>query len=531
MTYFKQAYAFSCIINVLFLLFCPNMATEQSVNPNLLCKPLVLLAALPTHDRNYLFSLLGHIELLRLSASCHMLRGSIRNNNELWKQLYEDKFLSGTKHNKEHDFILWCARTDSKASNLPTRRMDMFSNLDWYNTYRRRVTTENNWRHGHYKTAFIDYSEWNQRENDSYSCFEFYYSAAVGAILKKRNSNRDIPPDYYDLELSAHADLNGIMASIGIHLLKKDNEAQEFSSVVIGDHYITAKVAPNTESNENTVALFARGHGDKLDTIGIRKDDDIHEINGKWALLARTPPGRPYGPEEIYTNISVIDLDQSSKHSAFISGIWNTMCIYEANDESVIVYTARFNSDIDDCFEWALHQFSSTGPLFKLVPCLTRSHDMVMLEISDITDAIQHIFHSVASSDEAFIPEFKHDKFYESIPIPLLLERFRYPRGRKYDLLCDHSFSDEQAIKLSNLLRYNHIMGSLYYMETKENSKIIGRLVDADTQEIIRDHDLERPNGERHALFTGTITYGWVNKRDNYELANLELMLQEFGAL
>jgi hypothetical protein len=45
----------------------------------------------------------------------------------------------------------------------------------------------------------------------------------------------------------------------------------------------------------------------------------------------------------LLADITVIDLDRSSKHSICIEDKWDAVCFYEVNDESATVYTARIN--------------------------------------------------------------------------------------------------------------------------------------------------------------------------------------------
>ncbi|KAI8058002.1 hypothetical protein BDF22DRAFT_730749 [Syncephalis plumigaleata] len=78
-----------------------------------------ILTTLTFRERNYILSLLNYIEL-------------------------------------EWEFVFWCFRTDPNTISIPARRSDVVNNVDWYNTYRRRIATENNWRHGYSNTTEMD---------------------------------------------------------------------------------------------------------------------------------------------------------------------------------------------------------------------------------------------------------------------------------------------------------------------------------------------------------------------------------------
>ncbi|KAI8056886.1 hypothetical protein BDF22DRAFT_740394 [Syncephalis plumigaleata] len=79
------------------------------------------------------------------------------------------------------EFVLWCIRTDVKNPCTSDKRADLLENVDWYNTYRRRVSTENNWRYGRCKTTHID------MERDEHG--EMYHVRLEGdrIIITQRN--------------------------------------------------------------------------------------------------------------------------------------------------------------------------------------------------------------------------------------------------------------------------------------------------------------------------------------------------------
>jgi hypothetical protein len=127
---------------------------------------LDLLTLLPAEVHNYSLSLLNYVAILRLSVCCRLLRDTIIKDNILWRELYKQDFLSSEYRVKEWEFLFWCVRTDLNNEAIPTRRSDVIKNVDWYNTYRRRITTENNWRYGYSNITNVDIKRWGQCKDE-----------------------------------------------------------------------------------------------------------------------------------------------------------------------------------------------------------------------------------------------------------------------------------------------------------------------------------------------------------------------------
>jgi hypothetical protein len=192
-------------------IFHCNIFTKQSAAPNLICKQVVILTALPFDNQSYIFGLLSHTNILILSICCRILRKAIRNYNILWKKVYEHKFLSDGQYDIEYEFIFRCARTKSKRPNVPVRRMDLLKNIDWH-IYRRRIITENNWRNGYSNTTYIEL-ELDQYINlyrlDSYP----YSDSTSGAIIKNTVKGRTVYSQMFSVSKSWHTWILNNMAA------------------------------------------------------------------------------------------------------------------------------------------------------------------------------------------------------------------------------------------------------------------------------------------------------------------------------
>jgi hypothetical protein len=120
--------------------------SNRSLSNNHNNKLVLLLALLPFQGFRRFLGYLGVLDAIRLYGCSRSLRNTIRNDTAFWQRLYRVKFLFGPYTIKELDFVYWCARTGSSTATAPsTNTSDVLNTLDWHDTYRRRVRTENNW--------------------------------------------------------------------------------------------------------------------------------------------------------------------------------------------------------------------------------------------------------------------------------------------------------------------------------------------------------------------------------------------------
>ncbi|KAI8056100.1 hypothetical protein BDF22DRAFT_774341 [Syncephalis plumigaleata] len=290
---------------------------EISSNSNSSCRLLVCLNSLPFHDQRVFRSLLGHIELLRLSACCRSLRSSIRNDTVLWQALYHRDFLSGDYYTKEMEFVLWCIRTDVNIPCTSDKRADLLENVDWYNTYRRRVSTENNWRYGRCKTTHID-----------------------------------MIPDKDEVRY-----ITEITLSTSPNVLSLDSSTNNRYDYATCDHYIAASPRPIESGTNYNVKILSRKHGGVFTTFSVPAQYEVKAIEGKWVLLVNKSLMPPKNVR-IYNSIMC---------PGNIDDIWDATCFYKTTNNTAIVYTARIVTDDDvDRIEWALYRFSTNNPVVQL---------------------------------------------------------------------------------------------------------------------------------------------------------------------
>lgn len=296
-----------------------------------------LLFTLTENDKYRFYNLLGYTGLVRLSTCCRCLKDAIQNSSTLWNRLYKQRFLSSLYHEKELDFVFWCIRTDLLATNTPTskqrekssnslswyynnfrqmtigkikqlvhpnrtasasiprRRKDLLNNVNWYHIYRRRVTTENNWRHGYSNNTII----MNHLSNVK-ALIPIFLSKFTDALIRgSRCGSGKSTEYYYHLKCSAYLDpmypykekhKRGSSKSFSVTPLQRNSENIDFGEFpIIGDHYIVTTFKATLDDANHTMAIFSRGHAGMTDTFDLPASSSAKEVRGKWALLVGKP--------------------------------------------------------------------------------------------------------------------------------------------------------------------------------------------------------------------------------------------------
>ncbi|KAI8055804.1 hypothetical protein BDF22DRAFT_774056 [Syncephalis plumigaleata] len=259
--------------------------TEVSSNPNSSCRLLVCLSSLPFHDQRVFRSLLGHTQFLRLSTCCRSLRSSIRHDQILWHELYHRDFLSGAYYVKEMDFVLWCIRMDGNDPCTSDNRVDQLEKVDWYNTYRRRVSTENNWRFGRCKTTHIDtksveFRGWRHEDANENRVFVTRRFRSVKGLGHR-----------YTLEYLPHLNLRSnnntvhnstLSTSPNVFLLSSENIGNP--KHVLSGRYIAVVPMQIKSYTDYNVKILSRKHGGLFTTFDVPGRYQVKKIEGRWLL-------------------------------------------------------------------------------------------------------------------------------------------------------------------------------------------------------------------------------------------------------
>ncbi|KAI8056078.1 hypothetical protein BDF22DRAFT_323424 [Syncephalis plumigaleata] len=483
--------------------------TEISSNSNSSCRLLDCLNSLPFHDQCVFRSLLGHIELVRLSACCHSLKSNIRNDRALWQELYHRDFLSGAYYAKEMEFVLWCIRTDVNNPCTSDKRADLLENVDWYNTYRRRVSTENNWRYGRCNTTYID-MQFDKDEIDN--CIEAGHNNSAIILLTRLNgTSRSCR--YHALEYLPHSNLRAsnntvynstFSTSPNVLSLGSGNAA--LHKYVLGDHYIAVSPYASESNTDINVKILSHKHGGIFTTFDVPARYKVKAVEAKWVLLVHDSH-ELFNGWQIF-NVMVFDIDNSIMCPGIIDDMWNAIRFYKTTNDTAIVYTARLLRY--KRIEWALYQFSSNNPAVQLrsgwfqlpkeitgVPIFLahNSYDLhIIIELCSNYYHHPYIIHSVASGGQSHLPRNCYTITDQYIPIPLLRAGCRYSMydSKPTKVWADISYDDDQVIQIPGTSSIKHIIGDLYvFIVSERNCRGRRLLVDTNTKEIIRK--LEAP--------------------------------------
>jgi hypothetical protein len=177
---------------------------------------------------------------------------------------------------------------------IPRKRSDMIHNIDWYNTYRRRVITEANWRYGYSNTTHI-----HVEPHQKISGANIYSATATSVqIEKERSINNFRSLIYYNIEFPAYRDLKyfgnktstqSFSTSPNIIPWKRDNDRINYDyHPMTGDYYMSAIhfELRDRDTSSRVITILSRERGNKLDDIDILEEDTVVMTNGKWGLIA-----------------------------------------------------------------------------------------------------------------------------------------------------------------------------------------------------------------------------------------------------
>ncbi|RKP25738.1 hypothetical protein SYNPS1DRAFT_28540 [Syncephalis pseudoplumigaleata] len=476
-------------------------ASDTRASSSVSCQLLDVLTTFPFTDPASLLSLLGHIDLLRLSACCRSLRSRIRGNNALWQQLHERAFLFGAYRDKEWEFVLWCLRTDAGDGSAPIRRADLLEkDIDWYGIYRRRLTTENNWRHDRSATTSVDV-EVNQSKRATVSYFSC--TSATAMVLRLCHSIDGVQTyPICSLEFSAHPDLaqaahttrDYTFATAPNIILRHggDRQYRDTYYPLLGDHYMVLRHMDDAEREQQVVTISARGHTSSMTTLSLPATYMLREVNKKWAFLAD-------------------DLELSSKEGR----------------------------ERQRRFEWALYRCTGNGPARQLrsgwfyLPALQydpmgwttyrMGQQQMVLSLSVDKECSHEIVHSIASAGQSTTPQYKFCIAEQGLSIPLLKQGLRCLGDENTTIYCSTPYDDSQFVRIPDTFYYEHVIGSLFCVFVFQQSGEQPLLFDIDKREIIRAlNSVDRPR--KHCML-GTVSQHAKDRKQH------SLVIHEYGAL
>ncbi|KAI9598247.1 hypothetical protein BDF19DRAFT_431817 [Syncephalis fuscata] len=467
------------------------------------------------HNDFYRFILYIGTSVLRLSLSCRLWRGKIIDNPSLWRYLYYHQFLIQAHRVKEWDFVYWCARNGFPIDQTPIESSALLDSLNWYDVYRRRVTTEQNWRHGHLRHSVLSLPRVNTYV-DYYATmicatavlFPAWYKTSDGKTQNGTTIMETVP---FSADIS-HTTVQNIAEAKSTQAMKFLNSyGSLYQQVYLNDRFI---IVIQGYDQHTEMEIYTRSDYRKRHTARLPFNSQFVSINGHWALFS-------YKIKAVdnATRLIVWDLESNQEHSKIFDTRLNSMCIYEATHDAVIIYTLNITDYEHGIIRWALYRFSQNGPEkqlnegqlqlnVELVPVLdyidTLStefsrirlgvnikgynrmvfiHTILLTRNMDIgSDYLQRISRQVTSIAH-------ENKFY----CQLLTER-------------DSKLVFNDRLDWSAVTQYRHIIGNLFLITELQDVGLRHILIDINNGEIIRQIDGHDIDNHTSFLMTGIIT-------------------------
>jgi hypothetical protein len=331
-------------------------------------KLVILLNILPFQDMVRFFVHLNVLGAVQLQGCCRLLRNKIATDNSFWRQLYRAKFLSGPYIKKEWDFVFWCSRTGFSANIASsTSTSGILNALNWYDTYRRRVCTERNWRNGHSEYTVIPLSC-----PDDFKAWDRFGACATGVLLEYRACNRHSLRTFAAVEPTGHHAMT--------HSFNSDTRHMSQPSALV-EFKLSGKYTKigymETQMNDRFVVVLIEHPDNNIKTMEIRNRgtlelrlsrqipylSELKAISGRWALLIYTY----WLDVSLEGRYVVWDLESGTACPGHIevqeSRDW---CIHKVDEKYATVYTTMRKIDVNNAHEWALYQFSLDGPVKQL---------------------------------------------------------------------------------------------------------------------------------------------------------------------
>ncbi|KAI8057834.1 hypothetical protein BDF22DRAFT_662531 [Syncephalis plumigaleata] len=466
--------------------------------------------------------------MIQLSTCCPLLGNITRNENTEWKSLYEHDFLSGVHQKKEWEFVFWCVRTDPNTANTMSTmsRNDIIKSIDWRDIYRRRVETENNWRHGYSISTPIDL-EWCTKYGEKRD-LGIHHTSATGIVLGMHRYSTQAGKYLHSVECSAYSDLEHLthkteehpsrMSPRSIPLENKSNEHNPLGVHHMNERYIIA-VKDYIELNRNKIiTIMPYGSEDESTqtSIEVPYGTYIKAIDGQWALLYHE-----YPKDNDY--LEILNMENLVRQPVSIQGGWKFACFYKTDDKSAIVYTTRLKENDETCLEWALHRFTTTSKVKQIrngwfrLPDAERKNPSYAYTLDESRVVVS--FHSWHINTYSYIVMHNNriNLKEKLMPISLFKAGLRYP-GSNTIIYCDESFSAEETIDLEDVSIYTHVIGSIYCFGTHCHDEGTIYLMDIDKKEKIREL------GKMTDHSNGIVIKSGVPRRPILEL-------EEYGAL
>jgi hypothetical protein len=115
--------------------------------------------------------------------------------------------------------------------------------------------------------------------------------------------------------------------------------------------------------------------------------------------------------------------------------------------------------------------------------------------------------------------------------VPLLLGGIKQLSEFQSTYYQKDTSDNSQTIDIPRVKQYTHIVGNLYFMNTKEYLQHTGHVVDINTKNVIRTTKANKSGIRADILLAGILVHGDIDDNGQYKSKDMLLAIQEFGAL
>ncbi|KAI9591631.1 hypothetical protein BDF19DRAFT_426130 [Syncephalis fuscata] len=396
-----------------------TIITNTAPQPMAESRLIAVLTALPSSDYWQFLLYLNGSTVARLSACCHLLKEKIRTDSLLWQYLYHNQFLNNELKVKEMDFVYWCTRSSPNTQNVPNSNKS--SVIDWYDVYRRRIITEQNWRYGRGQRTVIPlpepdkYKQWSIGNNSATGMI--LYGHAYGNNLQRGPAvvvieGTPINNIATNLKTSAINDSSNMTLRPTLKRLES-NELKDSNKnciTLMSNQYIVTVISCFYSSTVY-MEIRERGSLNLKSTIHLPYRSSIQMIKGRWAMFIY----REMTYNEAHSaKLMVWDIERGMACPGSIDDLGNTRSFHQVNEETAYVYVAKCDSATPTTIHWMYYVFSATESVRlvkqssfqtsqRIVACLADfTFDSTRALIKTLNSTHQHQFflHSIAADTQ-----------------------------------------------------------------------------------------------------------------------------------
>ncbi|KAI9592638.1 hypothetical protein BDF19DRAFT_451147 [Syncephalis fuscata] len=424
----------------------------------------------------------------------------------LWQHLYHRRFLSNPHKTKEWDFVYWCIRNQYSIGNIPMEAAVLLGKLDWRHVYRRRVTTENNWRYGRSKYTIIP-------------CFEAP-RAATQNIRQLTGTALSLPincmsEDFED-ELNQKAvivELNAFSSNKSQAEAQADSESESTLKTATMHLYSCYDdyQAMLTRGCKN-VTIYTRGSCKPQYTTQVPFDAKFIGINGHWMVYLYTSK-----EDSQLAKLVAWDLRKNRQYTQDLDSIKYTACIYGIGFEHITVYAAKTIDSAHGCIEWRLYQFIEDGSIRKS----QQKQHRLNTRVDSIAVSSNEFSRIVMFIRSGSTPLFLCHTVTFDCHMDIVLDGVQKISQKVISIRNDHDDTwmiyhqllEEQDKELvfnnrfdwSDVIGYFHIIGDLFAIFKQQDTDMQYLLVDMSNGKAIRELDESDKCCVPYFLMTGIV--------------------------